>query len=311
MSCEVLRSTGNGVENVSIRRISIDGGGRHFPLVPHLPLLSSASQQWEGFLLERHLSDGFDVPKHSHSSVLLSMQLNASLRLGWKSEQGGQSAVVDSGSLTLHGAAGCNGSTWEGAYNRVLFELDHKHLERLTEGRVAGARVEIAERWSFKDSRLEHLLKTLYVELREGAPAGRLFGEQVGNAVAMLLAKQYSVIRPEVYGSGGQIPSSRLKKVFDYVEACIHQDIHLSDLASVAAMSPYYFARLFKNSTGVSPHQYVIQCRIGRAKEMLRNSKMSIFEIGVRVGYADAKHFRTLFRREVGIAPSDYRVARG
>jgi AraC family transcriptional regulator len=198
-----------------------------------------------------------------------------------------------------------------GAYNRVLFELDYKHLEHLTEGRIAGARMEIAERWSFKDSRLECLLKTLYAELREGAPAGRLFGEQVGNAVAMLLAKQYSVIRPDVYGSSGQIPRSRLKKVFDYVEASLHQDIHLSDLASVAAMSPYYFARLFKNSTGVSPHQYVIQHRIDRAKGMLRNSKMSIFEIGVRVGYADAKHFRTLFRREVGISPSDYRVARG
>ena len=280
MSCEVLRRTGGGVGTVPIRRISIDGGGRNFPLVPHQPILSSASQQWEGFLLERHQSNGFEVPKHSHSSILLSMQLNASLRLGWNSEQGGQSAVVDAGSLTLHGASGCNGSTWEGAYNRVLFELDHKHLEQLTEGRVAGARVEIAERWAFQDPRLVHLLKTLYAELREGAPAGRLFGEQVGNAVAMLLVKQYSVIRPDVYGSGGKIPSSRLKKVFDYVEAYLHQDIHLSDLASTAAMSPYYFARLFKNSTGVSPHQYVIQCRIYRAKEMLRTSKMSIFEIG-------------------------------
>jgi AraC family transcriptional regulator len=298
-------------EKAAIRRISIDGGGRNFPIVPHLPLLSSAPHEWDGFLLERHLSDGFDVPKHSHSSILLSMQLNASLRLGWKSEQGGQSAVVDAGNLTLHGAAGCNGSTWEGAYNRILFELDQRHLEHLTEGKVAGVRVEIAERWSFKDRRLEHLLKTLYMELQEGAPAGRLFGEQVGNAIAMLLAKQYSVMRPEVYGNGGQIPTSRLKKVFDYVEAHLHQDIHLSDLASIAAMSPYYFARLFKNSTGVSPHQYVIQRRIDRAQQMLRASKTSIFEIGVRVGYADPKHFRTLFRREVGLSPNDYRAARG
>jgi AraC family transcriptional regulator len=107
------------------------------------------------------------------------------------------------------------------------------------------------------------------------------------------------------------IPTSRLKKVFDYVEAYLHQDIHLSDLASIAAMSPYYFARLFKNSTGVSPHQYVIQRRIDRAQQMLRASKTSIFEIGVRVGYADPKHFRTLFRREVGLSPNDYRAARG
>ncbi|MEG9438394.1 helix-turn-helix transcriptional regulator [Edaphobacter sp. HDX4] len=304
-----VRNTEDTEEVVPSRRISVDGGGRHFALVPHLPLLSSASQQWEGFLLERHVSDGFEVPKHSHSSILLSMQLNASLRLEWKSAFGGHNAVVDAGTLTLHGAASCNGSTWNGAYNRILFELDERHLEHLTEGKFPGAKVEIAEHWSFKDPRLEYLLKVLHDELQQGAPAGRLFGEQVGNAVAMLLAKQYSVVRPYVYRGGGRIPTSRIRKVFDYIEAHLHQDIHLSDLASTAAMSPYYFARLFKTSIGVTPHQYVIQRRIDRAKEMLRNSQMSIFEIGVRVGYADPKHFRTLFRREVGVAPNAFRAA--
>jgi AraC family transcriptional regulator len=174
---------------------------------------------------------------------------------------------------------------------------------------LAGARVEIAGRWVFRDPRLENLLKVLHDELGQGAPTGRIFGEQVGNAVAMLLAKQYSVVRPGLYGSGGRILGSRLKKVVDYVEAHLHEDIHLSDLAKTAAMSPWYFTRLFKNSTGVSPHQYVTQHRIELAKELLRNSQVSVFEIGVRVGYSDPKHFRTLFRREVGVSPRDFRAA--
>jgi len=305
-----LKSKDESREDVPIRRISIDGDGQRFPLVPFLPLLSSASQRWEGFLLERHRTHGFEVPNHSHSSILLSMQLNASLRLKWRSESGGKCEVADAGSLALHGTSACNGSTLEGAYDRVLFDLEHVHLEHLTEGKFPGATIEIAERWAFKDQRLEHLLKTLYAELREGAPAGRLFGEQVGNAVAMLLAKQYSVLRPSVYGAGGKIPASRLKKVFDYVEAYLHQDIRLSDLATEAGMSPYYFAHLFKNSTGLSPHQYVIQRRIDRGKEMLGNSQMSIFEIGVRVGFVDPKNFRRLFRRETGLSPHEYRAAR-
>jgi hypothetical protein len=57
---EVLRSTGDGVVNVPIRRIRIEGGGQCL-LVPHLPLLSSASRAWDGFLLERHLSNGFAI----------------------------------------------------------------------------------------------------------------------------------------------------------------------------------------------------------------------------------------------------------
>jgi AraC family transcriptional regulator len=296
-------------KDLAPRRISVDGDGCRIPLVPFAPELSSASQRWEGFLLERHVTHGFEVPEHNHSAILLSMQLDASLRLQWKSESGGRTAVIDAGSLTLHGSGGCDGSVWHGAYNRALFELDSTHLENITEGRFAGARVEISERWTFKDPRLENLLKVLHDELRQGAPAGRIFGEQVGNAIAMLLAKQYSVVSPGIYGSGGRIPTPRLRKVFDYVEAHLQEDIHLADLARTAAMSPYYFARLFKNSTGVSPHQYLAKRRIERAKELLHNSEMSVFEIGMQVGYLDPKHFRTLFRREAGVSPSDYRAA--
>jgi len=293
-----------------VRRISIDDDGRQIPLVPQEPVLSSASQQWEGFLLERHLTGGFKVPRHNHSAILLSMQLNASLHLEWRSDSGGRRAVVDAGGLTLHGCSSCNGSTWNGDYDRVIFELDPAHLEWLTEGAFAGAQVDVTERWTFRDQRLEHLLKVLHAELEQGAPSGRVFGEQVGNAVAMLLAKHYSIVKPREFGTRGRIPTSRLKRVFEYVENHLDKEIRLSNLAGIASMSPYYFARLFKNSTSVTPHQYVASRRIERAKELLRHSDASVFEIGVRVGYLDAKHFRTLFRRKVGVSPSGFRAAR-
>src|ERR1700761_5064135 len=120
------------METDAARRISIDDDGRQVPLVPQEPLLSSASQHWDGFLLERHLSSGFEVPKHNHSAILLSMQLSASLHLEWRSDSGLRRTVVDAGGLTLHGRFGCNRSTWIGDYNRVVFELEPDHLERLT-----------------------------------------------------------------------------------------------------------------------------------------------------------------------------------
>ena len=227
------------------RRISIHEDGRSTPLVPHLPLLPSANQPWDGFLLEHHTSKGFEVPKHDHSSILLSMQLSASLRLHWRSGRGAGSAQVDAGSLTLHGRSSCDRSMWTGSYDRLLFELDPVQLERLTEGRF---------------------------------PASR-----------------------------GRLPKSRLSKVREYVEANLDRDISLSALASTAAMSPYYFARLLKQTTGITPHQYVVQRRIERAKELLRDPNISVFEVGIRVGYLDPKHFRDLFRREVRATPTDYR----
>jgi AraC family transcriptional regulator len=305
-----LRKTNEAMSSEAARRISIDDNGHRIPLVPQEPLLSSSSQHWEGCLFERHhLAGSFEVPKHNHSSVLLSMQLNASLHLGWRSGAGERNAVVEAGTLTLHGGCGCNSSTWLGDYDRVVLEIDPAHLQRLTEGSFAGAKVEVEERWMFRDPRLEYLLKVLHEELQQGAPAGRLFSEQIGNSVAMLLARQYAVVKPAEFGAGGRIPTSRLKRVFEYIDAHIDQEIRLSNLAETASMSPFYFARLFKNSTGVTPHQYVATRRMERAKEMLRHSDTSIFEIGIRVGYLDPKHFRTLFRREVGISPSEFRTA--
>lgn len=307
----VATETPGHEKGLAPKRISIDSDGCRIPLIPFVPVLSSATQQWEGFLMERILKERHfaEIPPHSRSTILLNMQLNAGLRVEWKSESGGGTAVLDAGTFTLHGCADCNASVWNGVCDGLLFELDSIHIERLTEGRFPGARVEIAEKWAFKDPRLENLLKVLYEELRQGAPTGPIFAEQLGNAVAMLLARQYSIVTPGIYGSGGRIPTSRLKTIFDYVEAHLHEDVHLSDLAKTAAMSLYYFARLFKNSTGVSPHRYVAQRRIARAKELLRNSEKSVFEIGMCVGYTDAEHFRNLFRREVGVPPRDFRAS--
>lgn len=294
----------------SKRRVKILEGGRPVTLVPHLPLLSSAHQPWEGFLLEQHASRGFEVPKHDHSSILLSMQLSAGLHLDWRTGRGAGSAQVDAGSLTLHGLSNCGRSLWTGSYDRLLFELDPVQLERLTEGRFPGGRVDVAERWIFKDARIEYLLKTLQAELEQGVPAGRLFGEQVGNTLAILLADQYAVSAPGLFASRGQLPKSRLNTVCEYVEANLSQDISLSTLASTAGMSPYYFARLFKQTTGIAPHQYVVKRRIERAKQLLRNPNISVLEVGIRVGYVDPKHFRDVFRREVKVTPTDYRSGR-
>jgi AraC family transcriptional regulator len=292
------------------RRISVLAGGSQVPMLPDKPLLSSASRQWEGFLLERHLTDReAEVPEHRHAAIALSLQLNAGIQVQWKSGSRWQSVVTRAGSIVLHGCSGSAASIWSGRYDRLGLELDPAHLAKLTEGRLAGATIDFADRWSFSDERLEHLLRVLYAELRQDAPNGRLFAEQVGDAIAMLLARQYATVKPGLYGIGGRIPPARLKQVLDYIEAHVDRQTHLSDLAETASMSPFYFARLFKNSVGVSPHRYVMRRRIERAKELLRRSSMSVLEIGVRVGYLDARHFRGVFRREAGLSPNEFRAA--
>ena len=85
-------------------------------------------------------------------------------------------------------------------------------------------------------------------------------------------------------------------------------DLSLAELASVAGMSPFHFAREFKRTTGTTPHQYLIKFRIERAKALLTESEIPIVEVSSRSGFSHQSHFTRLFRRLTGTTPQSYRL---
>jgi AraC family transcriptional regulator len=136
--------------------------------------------------------------------------------------------------------------------------------------------------------------------------AGRLYAEALANVLAAHLLSRYVVGRqPERVFSGGLTPS-RLAYIIAYILAHLEHTLSLAELAAVAQMSPAHFARLFKQATGRTPHQYVILYRIECAKQLLTETTLSLSEIGARVGYADHSHFTALFRQHVGTTPKIY-----
>jgi AraC family transcriptional regulator len=102
---------------------------------------------------------------------------------------------------------------------------------------------------------------------------------------------------------------SRIRRAIDYIEAHLETDISLEKLASVAAMSPYHFSRIFKSATGLPPHRFLASRRINRAKPLLKTTNLPIVEIAYRVGYADVSHFTQLFKRITGGTPGNFRNA--
>jgi AraC-like DNA-binding protein len=105
------------------------------------------------------------------------------------------------------------------------------------------------------------------------------------------------------------LPSRRLRQVTEYIQQNLDKDLALADLAAVVCMSPYHFARLFRCSTGVSPHRFVVRSRIARACVFLATEELSIAQISGMVGFRTPSHFATVFRRALGITPGAYRTA--
>jgi AraC-like DNA-binding protein len=109
---------------------------------------------------------------------------------------------------------------------------------------------------------------------------------------------------PEV----GALPLSRLRRVTDYIREHLDQHLTLAQLAAVVYMSPFHFARLFRRSTGLPPHRFVVHARIRHAATLLAAPEPPIARISRMVGFRTPSHFATVFHRIMGVTPRAYRA---
>src|SRR5260370_8567173 len=109
-----------------------------------------------------------------------------------------------------------------------------------------------------------------------------------------------------ISGDVGTVGWGRLRRVIEYIQQNLDQDLTLAELAALVYVSPYHFARLFKRRTGVPPHRFVIRQRITRACAILATPELSIAQISRMV--RTPSHFTTVFRRVTGITPGGYRT---
>jgi AraC family transcriptional regulator len=108
--------------------------------------------------------------------------------------------------------------------------------------------------------------------------------------------------------TGAELPASRVRRVTAYIDENLQRPLPLAELGAVVHMSPYHFARLFKRSTGMPPHRFVLHRRMQQARTLLAAGKMSIGEVARAVGFRTAGHFTTVFRRASGVTPTVYRA---
>jgi transcriptional regulator GlxA family with amidase domain len=98
-----------------------------------------------------------------------------------------------------------------------------------------------------------------------------------------------------------------MRRVREYVEIHLAESVDLAALAGIAGLSLYHFARAFKHSAGMTPHHYLVQERVDRAKEMLARTDLLLSEIALATGFSDQSHFARHFRQTLGVTPGQFR----
>jgi AraC family transcriptional regulator len=102
------------------------------------------------------------------------------------------------------------------------------------------------------------------------------------------------------------LPKHKLNQASAYINEHLGEDLSLEAIAIEFSMSKYYFCRLFKQLMGITPHKYLIQQRIERAKQLLKQKKITIADIAFQCGYSEQSTFTTAFRKAVGLSPRAY-----
>jgi AraC family transcriptional regulator len=144
-------------------------------------------------------------------------------------------------------------------------------------------------------------------ELTAGGPGGPLAAESLANVLTVHLIRNTLAPRA-VSRPGGALPRGRLRAVVEYVEEHLDAGLTVEEMARVARLSVYHFARQFKTAAGLSPHQFVIARRVERARLLLEGeSESPLAEVAADVGFCDQSQFTHHFKRLVGVTPGQFR----
>ncbi|MBA2284097.1 MAG: helix-turn-helix transcriptional regulator [Ktedonobacteraceae bacterium] len=192
----------------------------------------------------------------------------------------------------------------------------HLHLSKDLLARTAEevadydpARLTLVGRSGFQDPLLTQIGFALWRELEQPTPAGKLYAQTAAQMLAVHLLRHYTGAPVPIKEPSQGLTRQQVTRVTDFILAHLSQDLSLEALAQQAGFSSYHFARLFRQTLGESPHQFVLRQRIERAQYLLKETAGSLAHIAGESGFADQSHFTRIFKRHLGLTPRAYRQA--
>jgi AraC family transcriptional regulator len=290
-----------------MHRISVIRDEKVVPLLPDRPLSNSVVSSPSGLIVETHLLRATDIPKHEHSSLCLHLQTRSPVQMEWWSDGKHGEETHGPGSMLLAPPGTQDRLYWYKPSKRIVLSMDESYLLRAAQELGKKSRLTLESRWVFEDHQLGLLLSEFRREMESNWEMGILYGDHLGMSLAIALITKYSRDSAVPAIARGGISKVRLQRVLDYVEANIHLEIGLDDLAQIANMSRFHFLRLFRTATGVTPHRYLTDRRLQAAKTLLRLDSRNVSEIAFETGFQNARSFTRVFRRFVGVSPSEYK----
>ncbi|MBE9079084.1 helix-turn-helix domain-containing protein [Romeria aff. gracilis LEGE 07310] len=274
------------------------------------PIFSSRSQGWENILVEEFQhppGEGKVQYCHEHA-ICLSL---APRPVRFLQIKGGKSytSLYGKGDISITPAQTPFFARWDGDDHYFHIRIASDFIQSVATADLAmnSDQLELRSEFRIRDPQIEAIGLMLLNEFKQENLGARLYIESLVNVLAVHLIRQYSAVNPRLTFYEGGLPERQLLQVLDYIRDHLDQDIKLADLAALLDMSQFHFSRLFKQSIGITPYQYLMQQRIERAKQLLLQTDHAITDIAFHCGFNSHSHLSKQFRQLTGMTPTAYK----
>jgi AraC family transcriptional regulator len=211
----------------------------------------------------------------------------------------------EAGSVAIFDLRANLASDLRDAFHGVNLYIPRKSLDVLAEDANAPAIDELRHEpgRALQDPIARHLLLSIRPALAQPSQASELFVDHLAIALATHIAQTYGGMRPRSPARIGSLARWQEQRAKELLAANLKGGITLADLASACELSIRHFTRAFRESTGMSPHRWLLQLRIEKAKKLLKSSRRMLADIATDCGFSDQSHFTRVFQRSVGLSP--------
>jgi AraC family transcriptional regulator len=247
--------------------------------------------EWDGLTIEYGRLDAlgefdFAMPKQS-----LSVAFAPHKQVTWSVDGKYYSAGLPAGSVFLYGGREFIWHHRVKPSEYVNLTLDPALLQTIAIANGLPSTTTVEHRVIFQDPTILHVAQLLKAEVLSSGLAGDLYVESLRNLLAVHLLRNHTGVMMSPIVKVADLEGLKLKQLKDYIEEHLADEITIAHLAALIPMSQFHFARAFKVATGESPHRYIMQRRIERAKVLLAVTRLSVAEIAYQVGFANQSYF--------------------
>lgn len=292
-------------ENLLIDKVT----GARYPAAPTGSLLlTSAPFGWRGIIVEQHRLPPAEMPEHSVIGHGISVNVGAQpTSFAWsRGRDGWDDRPTNPGHCRILTHDESHPSRWLQTYNEVSLIIDPRFAADVVEDGLPTDRIALVTRHSVADAVLVDYATTFRAELAADAPNGALYAETLAVGLVLHLLANYGVAKPKVPSPRGKLTSFQLRRVVDFIRSQLDNDVSLLALAECAHVSLFHFARLFRATLGLPPHQFVLRLRLQRAARLIKAGQLTLAQIAIECGFHDQPHFTRTFHKVFRMTPALY-----